>query len=58
MIFTVGLDYNVGMEKLGGNHLWGECGSWILEDKADNVIANMSFSGQLLFVSCAELNYQ
>ena len=71
-IFTVSLYYYVGVQELRGimnsstnmyhkndlrgDHLWGEWSPWILEYDADNVITNMSFSAQLLLLSCAKIN--
>ena len=55
-IFTVSLYYYVGVQELRGDHLWGEWSPGILEYDADNVIANMSFSAQLLLLSCAKIN--
>ena len=50
-IFTVRLEDNVCVEELRGDHLWWEGGSLILEDYADNVIPNVTFSSQLLVIS-------
>ena len=52
------MNYNVSVQKLRGDHLWGERCPGILKYNADNVITNMSFSPQLLLLSCAKVNNQ